>query len=246
MCCSDAVDPDLLSWQLLKSRRLLRWEPPIIPGEFNFYELPTLLGKDNPVILDIGSNDGGHTLGFLKLFKNPKVYAFEPDPRAQARFRRNVQDDRAKLFEIAISSVDGETKFHMSNGLPSPDWEETLPGGWDMSGSIRNPKGHLDMYPWCTFDKSIKVQTNTLDRWCDKEGVKAIDLIWADVQGAEVDLIMGGLEALDKTRYFYTEYCDQELYEGQISLRQILKLLPDFKVLYRFSGDVLLKNARWD
>ncbi len=115
-----------------------------------------------------------------------------------------------------------------------------------MSGSIRNPKGHLDMYPWCTFDKSFKVQTNTLDMWCDKEGVKAIDLIWADVQGAEVDLIMGGMEALDKTRYFYTEYSNQELYEGQISLRQILKLLPDFKVLYRFSCDVLLKNKRWD
>ena len=147
---------------------------------------------------------------------------------------------------MAISSIDGETEFHMSNGLPSPDWEETLPGGWDMSGSIRTPKGHLEMYPWCTFEKSIKVRTNTLDMWCDKEGVKAIDLIWADVQGAEVDLIMGGMATLDQTRYFYTEYCDQELYEGQISLRQILKLLPDFKVLYRFSGDVLLKNARWD
>lgn len=243
---SDEVNSDSITWHVLKSLRSLRWEPPVTPGEFNFRELPTLLGKDNPIILDIGTNDGGHTREFLNLFKNPKIYAFEPDPRAQGYFRRNVQDDRVKLFELAISSIDGEIEFHMSDGFPSPDWEASLPGGWDRSGSIRNPKAHLDIWPWCTFDESIKVQTTTLDTWCEKEGVESIDLIWADIQGAEVDLIMGGIETLDKTRYLYTEYCNQELYEGQINLRQLLKLLPDFKVVSRFAGDVLLKNKRWD
>lgn len=226
--------------------RFLRREPPITSGEFNLTELPALLGKDNPIILDIGCNDGSHTRGFLKLFKNSKVYAFEPDPRAQDRFRYNVQDDRANLFSLAISDTNGEIDFHMSNGTPSPDWEEKLPKGWDLSGSIRNPKKHLDVHPWCTFDESIKVQSKTLDTWRDEQGIEVIDLIWADVQGAEVDLIKGGKKALCKTRFFYTEYCNQELYEGQISLRKILNLLPDFKVLYRFSSDVLLKNKRWD
>lgn len=179
MCSSDAINPDSLPWPVLKNLRSLRWEPPITPGEFNFYELLTLLGTDNPVILDIGTNDGGHTLEFLKLFKNVKIYAFEPDPRAQSYFRRNVQDDRVKLFDLAISSIDGETEFHMSNGFPSPDWEASLPRGWDRSSSIRNPKAHLDIWPWCTFDECIKVQTTTLDTWCDKEGVESIDLIWS-------------------------------------------------------------------
>ena len=43
---------------------------------------------------------------------------------------------------------------------------------------------------------------------------RAIDLIWADVQGAEADLIEGGTEALRRTRYFYTEYNNQELIRG--------------------------------
>lgn len=226
--------------------RILRREPPIIRHEFDLNELPGLLRKDNPTILDIGCNDGSQSLQFLKLFKDAKVYAFEPDPRAQDRFRHNVKDNRVKLFEMAVSSIDGETDFHMSNGAPSPDWKERSQRGWDLSGSIRNPKKHLNLYPWCTFDRTIKVQTKRLDTWCDEEGVQAIDFIWADVQGAEVDLIEGGKESLHKTRYFYTEYSNLELYEGQVNLRVMLKLLPDFKVLYRFRSDVLLKNKRYD
>jgi len=226
-----------------KALRLLRREAPILPGELDVAELPALLGRDDPVILDIGCNDGYHTLRFLELFRHARVYAFEPDPRAQERFRHNVRDERAKLFELAISAVDGEVDFHMSDGHPSASWREQLPGGWDLSGSIRTPKAHRQLHPWCTFDQQVKVRTRRLDSWCAEEGIGAIDLIWADVQGAEVDLIDGGRSALARTRWLYTEYSDRELYEGQITLAKMLALLPDFRVVKRFPNDVLLRNA---
>lgn len=131
----------------------------------------------------------------------------------------------------------------MSNGTPSPEVAAQLPNGWDLSGSLRKPTGHLEALPWCTFDDVITVRTQTLDTWCGNEGVSAIDFIWADMQGAEVDLIRGGRESLARTRFLYMEYSDHELYEGQPSLRTLLSLLPDFKVLHRFSGDVLLANT---
>src|SRR3989344_6803761 len=39
-----------------------------------------LLGKEDPVILDIGANDGDDTVEFLQHFKKAKVYSFEPHP----------------------------------------------------------------------------------------------------------------------------------------------------------------------
>lgn len=84
-----------------------------------------------------------------------------------------------------------------------------------------------------------------LDTWCYEEGVNFIDFIWADVQGAEADLIKGGHTALRQTRYLYTEYNNQEFYEGQASLRKILKLLPEFEVVSRYDNDVLLRNKRY-
>ena len=207
-------------------------ELPVTPGELNRDALPALLGKDDPVILEVGCNDGLHTREFLRLFPHSTVYAFEPDPRV-------------RLFDIAVSDVDGEIDFHMSNGAPTAECAAVLPKGWDYSGSIRKPTGHLDVHPWCTFDQIIKVKTRTLDGWCQQHGVDHVDFIWADVQGAEGDVIRGGSRALAKTRYLYTEYSDRPLYEGQIDLRTLLALLPDFTVVDRFAMDVLLKNTRY-
>jgi 2-O-methyltransferase len=224
--------------------RVLKGEPPVTAGEFDLNGLPRLLGRDDPVILDVGCNDGSHTLEFLRLFGNARVYAFEPDPRALASFRGRVKDARAKLFDLAISDEDGVAEFHVSDGVPPAEWKDLRPTGWDLSGSIKRPKEHLAENPWCEFKETISVKTKRLDTWCSEEGIDSIDFVWADVQGAEENLIRGGTEALRRTRYFYTEYSDRELYEGQIGLREIRNLLPDFDVLYRFSNDVLLKNRR--
>ncbi|HVG39178.1 MAG TPA: FkbM family methyltransferase [Pyrinomonadaceae bacterium] len=225
--------------------RVIRREPKIHAGEFDLNLLPRMLGKDDPVILEIGCNDGGVTLAFLELFPRSKVFAFEPDPRAIERFNGNVKNERAKLFNIAIAGSNGLTEFYLSGGHPSPDWEASLPRGWDMSSSIRKPKQHLNLHPWCTFDEVINVQTKTLDTWCAEEDVDSIDFIWADVQGAEIDLITGGQQSLSRTRYLYTEYNNREMYEGQVKLRDILRLLPDFEVVKRFSNDILLKNTNF-
>jgi FkbM family methyltransferase len=225
--------------------RMIRREPKIIPGEFDLNSLPGLLEKDDPVILDIGCNDGSHTLRFLSLFKHAGVYSFEPDPRAQARFKEKVTDERVRLFEVALAAADGSADFYVSGGYPSEEWEKVMPQGWDMSGSIRKPAEHRKAYPWCTFDQKIEVKTQRLDTWCREAGVDFIDFIWADVQGAEVDLIEGGQTALGQTRYLYTEYSNRELYEGQVRLETILKLLPDFAVATQYENDVLLKNKRY-
>jgi FkbM family methyltransferase len=230
--------------RLKQAVRMTRGQAAIAPGEFDLETLPALLGKPDPIILEIGCNDGGQTRDFLRLFSDATVYAFEPDPRARARFTAAVQDPRVRLFHLAISDSNGEIDFHMSNGAPSPEVAAQLPGGWDLSGSIRRPTGHLDALPWCTFDQQLKVKTLTLDTWCRNEGIEAIDFIWADVQGAEGDVVRGGQASLAKTRYLYTEYSNRELYHGQADLPTLLSMLPDFRILQQFAGDVLLQNTR--
>lgn len=234
--------------QLIKEViRILRREPKITYESISAKHIIALIKKENPVILDIGCNDGSQTLWFLELFKKARVYSFEPDPRARKRYLAKVKDERAVLFDLAISGINGVRDFYMSSGTPPYEEEspENFTGDWDLSGSIRRPKKHLENVPWCKFDGKIAVNTKTLDSWVQEEGVGVIDFIWADVQGAEVDLIAGGKEALRNTRYFFTEYSNTELYEGQVNLNQLLKLLPDFHVVRRYENDVLLKNGRF-
>jgi 2-O-methyltransferase len=205
--------------------------------------LAQLLQKPDPVILEIGCNDGGNTLWFLELFQNPTIYCFEPEPRAIERFKQRV-GERANvtLVPIAISDRTGETTFHRSNG-ERPNAIKALPNGYDLSGSIRKPKEHLRIHPWVTFEETITVPTSTLDEWAERAGVRNVDFIWMDVQGAERDVINGAPRTLAQTSYLYTEYGPVELYEGQASLRQLQRLLPDFRLVTRYRGDVLFAHG---
>ncbi|HKZ40220.1 MAG TPA: FkbM family methyltransferase [Candidatus Hodarchaeales archaeon] len=227
---------------------IIRREPKITYGSISDKSIIALIKKEDPVILDIGCNDGSQTLWFLGLFKKARVYSFEPDPRARERYFAKVKDERAILFDMAISDTNGVRDFYVSSGTPPDEQEspEKSISDWDLSGSIRKPKKHLEINPWCKFDEKIVVNTMTLDSWVKKEGIGMIDFIWADAQGAEADLIAGGKEALRNTRYLYTEYSNTELYEGQVNLNQLLKLLPDFRVVRRYEYDVLLKNGRFE
>ena len=217
----------------------LKGEPPVTESSITKEFIYQLVSKPDPTILEIGCNDGTNTLWFLEIFDFPKIFCFEPDPRAASRFKHKIGSrPEVSLYEFAMSNKDGKETFHMSSG----EENETMPEGWDYSGSIRKPKNHLKVHPWCKFEKSIIVKTKTLDTWCKEKGIGRIDFIWMDVQGAEIDVIRGGRNALKNTRYLYTEYSNKELYEGQLALKQLLKELSEFEVVVRYPDDILLKN----
>lgn len=158
------------------------------------------------------------------------VHAFEPDPRNQPISHRNVVLTRA-----AVAERDGRAPFILSQS----GWGRE----WTYSSSLRRPRRHLERYP-VVFGDTIEVETVSLDSYCRRAGIGKIDFIWADVQGAEGDMIRGGCETLGKTRYLYTAYSDDEMYDGQVSLAEILELLPGFRVLEIYEDDVLLENTR--
>lgn len=204
-----------------------------------FADIVALVGRDDATILEVGANRGTHTLEFLKAFPRATLHAFEPDARAIGHWRRNVTDPRARLYEMAVGRSDGTVSFYKSSGK-----EDVDPAGWDQSGSIRAPKTHLTKWPKVRFEEVVEVPIVRLDSWIADKGIATVDFIWADVQGAEEDLILGAAETLKRTRFFYTEYSDDEWYEGQITLDGILALLPEFEVVERLRHDVLLRR-RW-
>jgi len=217
----------------------LRGEPPLTESAITKEFIHRLVSRPDPTILEIGCNDGSNTRWFLEVFDSPRIFCFEPDPRAASRFRRQIGErPEISFYEYAIGNKNGEETFFMSGGEET----EEMPEGWDRSGSIRKPKNVTRAHPWCKFEKNIIIPTKTLDTWCAEQGIDQIDFIWMDVQGAEIDVIRGGRNALRKTRFLYTEYNNKELYEGQLSLKQLLKELPWFDVVVRYEDDILLKN----
>lgn len=201
-------------------------------------DIRRLVGKEDPVILEIGANVGQTTAEFIKAIPKARIYCFEPDPRAAAKFRRAISPahTNVKLFECAVGDANGSVVFHQSSG--EGDRKE-----WDQSGSIRKPKSHIQVWPWVKFQDQIEVPIVRLDDWANEQGITEVDFIWADVQGAEIDLIMGAKQTLQKTRFLYTEYSNDEWYEGQITLGQLYESLDGFSVCRVFPMDALFENS---
>ena len=200
-------------------------------------QLKPLIGKDDPTIIEVGANVGQTTEEFLREMPNSRVYCFEPEPRAIKKFRERITSPNVTLFECAVGDQNGVVAFNQSDG-------EGAAKDWDQSGSIRKPKRHLETWPTVKFEKQIEVPIVRLDDWALDKNFGHIDLIWADTQGAESDLVAGGASLIRNSRWLFIEYGVIEYYEGQVSLDDLCGALFDLGlVLYRkFPLDALFVN----
>lgn len=180
------------------------------------------------VFLELGAHQGTDT-AWLARIPGVTVHAFEPDPRNHVPPAPNVVVNRA-----AISDRDGRQPFVLS----AQGWGRE----WTYSSSLKRPKNHLQHYP-VTFGDVVDVDATRLDTYCRDHVPGVVDFIWADIQGAEAEMVRGGLATLARTRYLYTEYSDHEMYEGQATLQDLLAMLPAFRVVELWEEDVLLENT---
>ena len=201
--------------------------------------LVPLLGRTDPVILEIGASDGTDSEALLSQFPEARMFLFEPDPRQIAGLRTRFEGSRNVIVvEAAISDTDGSSPFWLSAGQNSHS-------RYIGSSSIKQPANASRFVPEVKFEEVVEVPTRSLDSWAEETGISSIDLVWADVQGAERELIVGGTRTLNNlTRYFYTEYSNEMLYQGQPTLEEILRMLDGFELLGIFGSNVLLRNRR--
>jgi FkbM family methyltransferase len=193
-----------------------------------------LLGEEPLVIFEIGAADGLDTQKFLKELKHPdsRIYCFEPDQRRIAEFKKNIDDPRAILIESAVGAWNGSVTLNISSTK--------------YSSSIKSPNVRLlnSQWPEMRFLATDEVRITTLDSAMAEFGLAKIDFIWADVQGAEGDLITGGVVALERCRFFYSEYSESEFYVGALDFAGLSKKLGStWRLMKDYKTDALFENS---
>lgn len=206
--------------------------------------------SDNPFIIEFGACDGYHSNLMIDILNSTRpnftYHIFEPVTELAAQINARIgrfinNNPNIRIFNEAIGNETGDITFYESSGTRFENG--VIADSYYGSSSVRKPKLVLQAWKDMRFtEKNCK--STKFDDYVVREGIsnRIIDFIWADIQGAEVDLILGGQEAFKNVRYFYTEYCESELYEGEINLNKILELMPNFEVVEDYNGDVLLKN----
>lgn len=189
------------------------------PVEIEF-ELLLLLEKEKVKhVFDIGACEAEDSIRYSVLFPNSTVYAFEPRKDNLAIGHESIAKYKRKnivLENIALSDKDGLAEFFLSEGEPGDlkNSEE-----WDFgnkSSSLLPPSEEMKKHTaWLQFKNKIEVETMRLDHYVQKKQITGIDFAHIDVQGAELMVLNGAGNFMNKIKLIWMEVEAVELYKNQ-------------------------------
>lgn len=180
------------------------------------------------VIFDIGSRDCQQSIEFYKTFPNAKIYAFECNPNTLDLCEENIipYQDRITLIKGAVCDYDGSITFYPINQEKTKTtWKDGNPGASSLFKS--NGKYTVETY----VQDEITTNCHRLDTIMNKHNIPCVDIIWMDLQGAELLALKGLGNKLSSVEYLYTEVSHKEMYTGQIMYKE----LNDYMIKNNFS-----------
>lgn len=154
---------------------------------------------------------------------------------------------RAKLIEKAVADKNGNLTFYQINQDKSEktNWSDGNPGASSLFKV--SDKGNEKL-----VQNIITVPAVKLSSFVEFEKIKSIDLLFMDIQGAELLAFKGLDEEIYNVKIISTEACFLELYEKQPLFKDIKKFLNERGfVLYGtscFSGsfaDMIFVNRKY-
>jgi FkbM family methyltransferase len=141
--------------------------------------------KPGMTVLDIGAHQGFYTLlASSKVGSRGSVVAFEPSPREMRRLHINLILNRChnvSTVKKALNDTAADADFYVCRGVET---------------------GCNSLYPPVVAERTekIRIKTTTLDAYLNDASLDRVDFIKIDVEGAELSVLRGAVETLDRYR----------------------------------------------
>jgi len=168
--------------------------------------------KNVDVIFDIGSCHCLESVEFAKKYKDSKIFAFEANPESYQVCLNNSKDyPSIEVINQAVNDYDGSCKFYpMDKERTVTTWKDGNQG----ASSLYRANGaydHIEKY----VQYEIEVPCTRIDTFCEKNNIDHIDVVWMDLQGAELKALKSMGEILDTVQIIHTELEMNPMYDGQ-------------------------------
>lgn len=171
-------------------------------------------GEGAKTIYDIGANVGTWTLLCKALAPNANIYAFEPMPKHIDGFHANTRAlSDVRLFPFALGSQAGSLNFY--------------PTSFSDASSFL-PLSTIGKKQWKIENEApVTMNIVPLDDVVSRENLPTPDLIKLDVQGFELEVLRGGVQAIRDARWVLSEVSFQPYYERQVLFSELAAFLAE-------------------
>lgn len=168
-------------------------------------------------IVIVGANEAEEIPRLQHTYPAANFLCFEPLPASFRRLEKKFAgQSNVTCRSLALSDQPGRACFYEIPGM-------------EGNGSLLEP----DLTIWSRQSKretpppeKIEVTVSTLDAECGT--IPAIDLLWIDVQGAEMRVLSGGTQTLRRTRAVLIEvWLGTTAYRGTAGFEQVTLFLND-------------------
>lgn len=181
--------------------------------------------KEGETVIDVGANVGAYTLLAAKLVgENGRVVALEPEPINFNLLKRNIEINGFKnviLLQLAAWNKDGSAVMEIRRNIA----DHTLSPQFGSTEALFQ----------------MEVQTARIDSLTRKIGIRKVDWLKVDVEGAEYEVLMGCRNLLASSRaHVLIEVHLPEVLEPIINLLkklgyQIYRMPTRYKQVYIFA-----------
>jgi len=173
--------------------------------------LPGFRGDENDTILDIGANEGFYTLRMKQENPTARVLSVEPINTTYQLLTTNLALNhctRSQVYPVHAAAAKEHRHVEMFRHSHVPT----------VSSEHIN---QLDQ-PWIKPSNLQKelVKAFSLDEMCRHAGFEAVDLVKIDVEGAEIDVLQGAKEVLERASRIVLEWHSPELKDAAITFLQ--------------------------
>jgi FkbM family methyltransferase len=198
-------------------------------------------------IIEIGSRDCEETLIFNDFFPKAHIYAFECNPDTLPICKSRVKDiNSITLVEKAIVENNNEdyvTFYKIDKNATRTTWIDGNPGASSLF--LASGKYPIEDY----VQTPIIVPSISLGVFVEQNNIKNIDLLWMDIQGAELMALRGLGGFIKNVGIIHLEVEFMEIYKNQPLFNEIKLFLNlngfkavDFTSFNVFSGDCIFVN----
>lgn len=175
------------------------------------------LSLEGQTVYDVGGDQGIYTVFFAsKVGNHGRVVTFEPNPESRRRIVANVELNQFRNVEvrpIGLGAQKGKLTFVFPENEPARGSADA-----GIQAQILREKN----------TRTIEIEVNSLDDETSSFGLPEPDLVKIDVEGLEMDVLLGMKETIRKSHpSLFIEVHGADVQSKDDNARQVVKFLLD-------------------